>query len=46
MKKKENQPNEIKYSIWDTKTEENFDQMKDDLTEFIDHSPNTQTPND
>lgn len=46
MKKKENQPTEIKYSIWETKTEENFDQMKEDLADFIDHSTNTQTPSE
>ncbi|MDQ1147706.1 hypothetical protein QE429_004533 [Bacillus sp. SORGH_AS 510] len=46
MKKRENQPSEIKYSIWETKTEENFDQMKEDLAEFIDHSTNDQKPSD
>ncbi|MDR6125188.1 hypothetical protein QFZ87_004785 [Bacillus sp. SLBN-46] len=46
MIKKENQPNEIKYSIWDTKTEENLDQMKEDLAELIEHPTKTQPQND
>lgn len=46
MMKKENQPNQIKYSIWDTKTEENLEQMKEELAEFIEPSTNTQPQND
>ncbi|WML57733.1 hypothetical protein [Neobacillus sp. PS2-9] len=46
MIKKENQPNEIKYSIWDTKTEENLDQMKEELAEFIEPSTKKQPQND
>ena len=46
MMKKEKQPNEIKYSIWDTKTEENLDQMKDELAELIEQSTKTQPQND
>jgi hypothetical protein len=46
MIKKENQPNEIKYSIWDTKTEENLDQMKEDLAELIEQSTKTKHQND
>ncbi|WP_413303628.1 hypothetical protein AA0X95_26490 [Bacillus sp. 1P10SD] len=46
MMKKENQPNQIKYSIWDTKTEENLDQMKEELAEFMEQSTKPQLPND
>jgi hypothetical protein len=46
MLKKENQPNQIKYSIWDTKTEENLDQMKEELAEFMEQSTKTHPKND
>jgi hypothetical protein len=46
MMKKENQPNEIKYSIWDTKTEENLDQMKEELAEFMEKPTKTNHQND
>lgn len=46
MMKKENQPNQIEYSIWDTKTEENIDQMQEELAQFIEPSTKTQPTND
>lgn len=46
MMKKENQPNQIKYSIWDTKTEEDVDLTKEKLTEVLEDSSKTTVQRD
>ncbi|MEH7081745.1 hypothetical protein V7139_03235 [Neobacillus drentensis] len=37
-KDKNNIPNKIKYSIWDTRTEESLDTMKEEFAEAIEET--------